>query len=385
MGPLHSPSALSFVVGVLSALTLAACVYYVIVVAAGMRFRIANRRPTAHSKEPRPVSILKAVSGYDPQLSANLRSHARLDYRDFELVFGVADADDPAVAKIERLRKKYPELPIQLHVCGPPGPGNAKVAILEKLAAHATHNILLVNDADIRLGPRDLTRLVAELTPSVGLVTTLYRAAPGSTTASRLDSVWISGDFPGQALTGAYLAGLSFALGATMLFRKSDLAKIGGFASIREYLADDYELGRRIAALGRPVRLSRVVVETVLGAPTWRDVWLRHLRWSRTIRASRPGGHLGFGVTFGVLWGLLLLAVGGPAWPLACAVTGRTVASAMNASTVRAGVLFAALLAPFVELWSAVVWLWSFAGNEVVWRGRRLHLDRAGRIVESRI
>jgi len=360
-------------------LTAASCAYYLAVIFAGRRFRRALQRAPVTRNRP-PVSILKPLRGVDARLAENLRSHAELDYPAYELVFGVADPADPALEKVEELRAAYPQLPMQVHVCGVASEGNAKVALLEELAAAAKHDVLLVDDGDIRLAPADLARLADELTPEVGLVSTLYRAQPGGTAASGFDALWISSDFPGQALTGAYLAGLSFALGAAMLFRKTDLERIGGFAAIRPYLADDYELGRRVAELGRPVRLSSVVVETVLGSPGWGEVWRRHLRWSRTIRASRPGGHAGFGVTFGSLWAALLWATGGPVWPLAVAVCGRIAASAHTAALLQARLGWKPLAAPLGELWSAAVWLWSFTGREVVWRGRRLRLDGHGRI-----
>jgi ceramide glucosyltransferase len=362
----------------MSLLVVVATLYYIAVIVAAARF--GGRSGRAPEKPP-PISILKPLRGADPRLLDNLRSHLALDYPDFEILCGIAHPDDPAVAVMEELGSARFLRPI---VCGPPGDGNAKVAILEKLAAEARHDTLLVNDADIRLEPGDLAALAAELTPNVGLVTTLYRARPGGTSASRLDAAWISGDFAGQALVGAKLAGLSFALGATMLFRRGDLEMIGGFGAIRPYLADDYQLGARIAALGKPVRLSNVLVETILGDPGWREVWLRHLRWSRTIRASRPGGHLGFGVTFGCLWALLLLAAGGPGWLAALAVAGRMAASFSVAAALGASATATALVAPLAELWSAAVWLWSFTGREVVWAGRRLRLDRSGIIAESR-
>ena len=291
----------------------------------------------------------------------------------------MADADDPALAEIERLRREFPELPMQALVAGPPGQGNAKVALLEALARTARHETLLATDADVRLAPHDLRRMAGELTREVGLVTALYRARSGKSWASRLDAAWISCDFPGQALSGAYLAGVSFALGAAMLFRRADLERIGGFQAIRPYLADDYELGARIAALGAPVRLSSVAVETVLGETGWGDLWRRHLRWSRTIRASRPGGHAGFATTFGMLWSLLLLAAGGPGWPAAACPAAR----ALPAAPTRAPPARSGAVAPAAELWAAAVWAASFAGRSVNWRGRTLLLDASGRIVEG--
>lgn len=371
-------SAASPAVWLFGALTLAASGYYAAVVAAGIRFHVDVRRRRALDPSPLPaVSILKPIRGADAQLLDNLRSHARLDYPTFELVFGVADAEDPALSVIEQLRQEFPAAAIRALVCGPAGDGNAKVAILEKLSAAAHHDVFLVDDADIRLEPHTLRGMAGELSDEVGMVTALYRARPGTTEASRLDAAWISADFSGQALIGAYLAGMSFALGAAMLFRRRDLERIGGFSAIRPYLADDYQLGVRIAALGRPIRLSGQVVETISGDAGWGEVWRRHVRWSRTIRASRPGGHAGFAVTFGVLWSLLLLASGGPAWMAAGCLLGRYAASASTASRTGAAVGWRAAPA---ELWAAAVWLASFASRNVNWRGRRLRLDAAGRI-----
>lgn len=365
------------------ALTAASTAYYAGVVVAGARHRAqATRRESEPADRP-PVSILKPLRGEDPQLADNLRSHSRQDYPELEVVCGVADPNDPAIAAVRDLQNDGSRPPVRLFDCGPPGEGNAKAAILARLEAEARHSLILVSDADVRLSAGDLRRLVDELTPATGLVSALYRARPGGSAASRLDAAWISGDFAGQALVGAHLARMSFALGAAMLFRKEDLNRIGGFAAIGPYLADDHELGRRLSELGRPVRLSSVVVETVLGAPTWGQVWRRHLRWSRTIRASRPGGHAGFGVTFGTLWGLGLLAAGGPAWPLACALAGRAAASASTARLLGVEPVSTALTAPLAELWAAAVWAWSFTSREVVWRGRRLRLDRSGRIHQS--
>ena len=139
---------------------------------------------------------------------------------------------------------------------------------------------------------------------SAGLVTCLYRARPGNSFASLLDALWISAEFQGQVLLARALQGVRFALGATMVLRRADLESIGGFAALRPYLADDYQLGQRVAALGRKVVVSPHPVETVLAGGSWRGVWRRHLRWSRTIRASRPAGHAGLVATHGTLWSL---------------------------------------------------------------------------------
>jgi len=370
---------------VLAALAAGSGVYSLI--AAWAAWRFARHPPAAEPAERPLVSILKPVRGRHDALLAGLRSHADLDYPALEILVAVAEADDPALADVRRLQSERPDLPIETLVAGPAAGGDPKVALLEELARAARGELLLIGDADIHVRPELLSRLVAELElPGVRLVTWLYRARPGRTLASRLDALWVSTEFHAQALVGeAAMGGLRFALGAAVLLRRGDLERIGGFAAIRPYLADDYQLGARVAAAGGRVALSREVVETAMGDASWRDVWRRHLRWSRNIRVSRPSGHFGLFWTFNGVWGLALaFASGGtaPWFPLAAATLAARLGAAW--ATARAtgfrGFWKLAPLAPLTDLWSAAVWAASFASRTVVWRGRRLRLDRKGRI-----
>ena len=363
----------------LAALSLAATLYYLGVIVACLKFRRrgALSRAREQAAALAPVSILKPVRGLDPQLGANLRAHLEQDYPEAEILIGVADPADPAIPVAERLG-------LRAIVCGETDVGNRKVSILERLAAEAQHDILLVDDADIRPQGGWVAQTVAALEqPGVGLATCLYRARPGATVGSKLDALWISSDFAGQALVGAELAGVPFALGAAMLVRRQDLDRIGGFAALRPYLADDFQLGARIAELGRRIALSPAVVETVSDHTGLADTWQRHLRWSRTVRVSRPGGHLGLLFTFGGVWGAALLAAGGPAALGGLAIASRIAAGAVVARTVGACLGWSWLLLPAADLWAFAVWLVSFAGRTVHWRGRELALDRQGRILET--
>ena len=363
-------------------LTAAAAGYYAGVIWAAGKFRVRRPRP---ARRP-PISILKPLKGVDADLYDNLVSHVEQDYPDFELLFAAADADDPALAAAERLKREYPQRRVEIFVGGSQAEGNPKVALLELLEPQARHDWLLVNDADVR-APAGYLDALAEAAGGreVGLVTCPYRARPGATAAGWLDALWISADFAGQALLGRKLPGPGFALGATMLVRREDLARIGGFRALRPYLADDYQLGARIAALGRTVRFAPTVVELRLGDPGWRDVWKRHLRWARTVRASRPGGHFGLVVTFGILWSALLVAAA-PRPATAALALGSIALRLASARAVGAGALQADFvrrafwLAPLVELWSAAVWAASLVSRTVEWRGKRFRLDRLGRL-----
>jgi ceramide glucosyltransferase len=241
--------------------------------------------------------------------------------------------------------------------------------------------VLVVNDSDIRV-PRDyLQQFVAPLeNPRTGMVTCLYRARAHSWPA-RMEALGIATDFAPSVLV-AHLAGASdFALGSTMAFRAADLRRIGGFEAIGDFIADDYQLGRRIHGLGLDVLLSRCVVETQLDTDTWGDAWRHQVRWARTIRRSAPGGYAGLPATHATLWSLALASTGhGKA--AAALLALRLAASAAGALVVGDAASLRSLpLVPLRDLAGVALWAAGLAGCEVVWRDKRLRLARDGRIV----
>lgn len=358
----------------------AAFVFQLLALAAALR-RLCVRDPEP-SYFP-GVSILKPVRGLDPDFYEFIRSHAEQDYPRFEILFGVSHSDDPAIAEIERLAVEYPRVPIRLLVTSPEA-ANPKVGVLERLAAAANHPILLVNDSDIRV-PRDyLRRVVAPLEdPDCGVVTCLYRACAGGL-PGRSEAIGIATDFAPGVLV-APLVGISeFALGSTMVFRAMDLKMIGGFGALSDYIADDYQLGRRISGLGKRVVLSRCVVETSLPGRTWGDVWRHQLRWARTIRVSRGGGYVGMPLSNGTLWAVLLAAAG--AWWAAVPLLAmRMVAGIVTGALVLEDrrVIRDFYLMPVRDLAGVTVWAAGLFGSTVVWRGDRITLDGEGRITRE--
>src|ERR1700731_3683604 len=254
-----------------------------------------------------PVSILKPLKGTDPDIYESFRSHCLQDYPAYEIIFGVSDADDPAVASVKQLQREFPEHAIQLIVSPDKLGANVKVSNLEQMLHAARYQHLLVNDSDIRVERDYLRRVIAPLVEErVGMVTCLYRGIAASTLGSQLESLGISTDFcPGVLVARQLENGLRFGLGSTLAFRRTDLERIGGFHSIVDYLADDYELGRRIAGLGLQVLLSDLVVETHLPAYALRGFFAHQLRWARGVRDSRAGGYIGLASTYGFMWALL--------------------------------------------------------------------------------
>ena len=324
-----------------------------------------------------PVSILKPLKGVDPEMWESFCSHCEQKYPEFQLVFGVSDPGDPTIEVVRKLQAKYPNLPIELIVCDRILGANIKVSNLAQMLPAASHELLLVNDSDIRVPSDYLRKVIAPLADvSVGLVTCLYRGVAGPTVGSRLEALGISTDFVPGVLSARFLEKeLHFGLGSTLAFRRRDLEAIGGFEALLDYLADDYELGRRIAATEKRIELSATNVVTFLPAYTLGQFFRHQLRWSRTIRDARRWGYAGLLFTFGLPWALLtLLAAHGAAW--AWALFALTFAARLGVGLVAAvGVLHDRqifrniFLLPLRDLIAPFVWAAGFMGNRIHWRG----------------
>ena len=369
----------------------ASIAYYALCVWSAARF-LRMRKATGDGACPTqtgpPVSILKPLRGTDPEMYESFRSHCLQDFPEYEIIFGVSDANDPAIPLVERLKAEFPQRAFRLMVCSADLGANTKVSNLAQMVREARYEQLLVNDSDIRVEPDYLQRVLAPLAdPKVGLVTCLYRGVANSSLGSRLESLGISSDFCAGVLAAQSLeGGIQFGLGSTLAFRIKDLAAIGGFEGLADYLADDYQLGNRIAGLGMKVQLSTVVVETFLPRYSFRGFFDHQLRWARTVRDSRRGGYLGLGLTFGLPWAFLaLLAARGAGWAwilLAVVATARlTVAIAVGRFVLQDRQIWTLLgLLPVRDFIALMVWLVSFAGHTVKWRGQSFVL-RSGKLL----
>jgi ceramide glucosyltransferase len=366
---------------------IASIFYYVLCMWSAAAFL---REQKAADKSVRPtqglpsVSIVKPLKGADPEMYESFRSHCVQDYPEYEIIFGVSEADDPATELVKRLKQEFPEHAIQMMVCEQKLGANIKVSNLAQMAREAKYDILVVSDSDIRVPSDYLRRVVALLTDStVGLVTCLYRGVASGTLGSRLEALGISTDFiPGVLAARTLERGIRFGLGSTLAFRQQDLQAIGGFESFTDYLADDYELGKRIAALGKEVKISDVVVETLLGRYTMGEFLTHQLRWARTVRDARPWGYAGLGLTFGLPWALLAVGAAlGASWTWALLIAvlamrlGVTFAVGWRVLLDRQAITMAPLLL-LRDIIAPLVWIESFVGNTVVWRGERFELRK---------
>jgi ceramide glucosyltransferase len=368
---------------------LSSSIYYCICLRSASAF-VRQTRAAASVRAAPPVSILKPLKGADREMYESFRSHCLQDYPEYEIIFGVGEPDDPAINFVKQLQQEFPKNPIALVVCPEKLGANVKVSNLEQMLASAKYEYLLVNDSDIRVQSDYLRRVMAPLADErVGMVTCLYRGVAAPTLSSHLESLGVSTDFiPGVLVARQIEGGLHFALGSTMAFRRSDLARVGGFHSIVDFLADDYELGRRISGLGLEIKLSDAVVETHLPAYDLRGFLAHQLRWARGVRDARIGGYVGLLTTFGLMWGILaiIFAHGAPWSWAALGVTAflrLAVAIAVGGFVLRDRALWRNLwLLPARDLIAVGVWLASFLGHGVTWRGDRFNLKN-GRLVRA--
>jgi len=364
--------------------TLSSLGFYVLSACGIANFLSAKIRPVASVGNPLlpPVSILKPLKGIDPHIWDSFCSHSEQNYPEFELIFGVGDPQDPAIPYVRKLQQQYPQRRIELVVCPSDLGTNRKLSTLAQMLPAARYEVLLVNDSDIRVDRDYLRRVTAPLAdPSVGMVTCLYRGVAAETLGSRLEALGISADFvPGVLSARLIENGLHFGLGSTLVFRRPDLQAIGGFEAILNHLADDYELGKRIADLGKRVELSKVVVDTYLPAYSLRQFLDHQLRWARSVRGARSWGYLGLLLTYGLPWAMITLLVARGAswawWLLSATVAARLAAGLSSALSVlndRQSLRDLYLL-PLRDFLAPVVWAFGLVGNRISWRGEVFYL-----------
>jgi ceramide glucosyltransferase len=339
---------------------------------------------------PLNVTILKPVKGLEIDSYDNFASFCRQQYAGrVQLLFAVASPDDAVVPVIRQLIADFPELDIGL-VINPAihGP-NYKVSNLINAFPQAKHEIIIVCDSDIRVTPDYLDSVTSHfINPQVGLVTSLYRTSSVHGIATALEATGFTVEMIPNVLVALQLEGLSFALGASMTVRRNALASIGGFESLADYLADDYQLGNKIHHAGWQIALNSCFVESMVKTEDLMSVLSRQLRWSRTMRVSRPGGYLASGIT--LPFPALLLATLVAASPISALTavlllyTVRlTVSTIFSRRFVQDGLLPHWLwLLPLRDMLAFFTWALSFLGNRVEWRGSRFILKAGGKIEE---
>src|SRR2546426_9231451 len=364
-------------------LVIFAAVYWLAAFASVVLYR--RRRPSTSDVAP-PVTILKPLKGNDGQLYENLLSFCLQDYRSFEIVFGVRDLHDPAVAVVKRLRHEFPGLELKLVADSRTIGTNLKVSTLANLVRHAKHDTLIVADSDMRVGPGYIRAVVGPLEDHrVGLVTCLYRGVASYGVASQLGAIFINEWFFPAALVGTHVERLRHAFGATIACRRGTLGAIGGFEAVADYLADDYMLGRLVGRLGLRVELVPYLVDNIITESNVRTLLVHELRWARTFRTLRPLPYFCSLFTFGIPLSLVWLGVsmGGSLAGIATAAhvglrcVGRI---AMSRSLDRRLRWADTWLVPIRDVLSFLVVIVSFLGRTVRWNDAELRVRPDGRL-----
>ena len=378
---------LDFFAWLLVAASAAGCLYLWYACHAVERF---CRRASAKAATVAPVSVLKPLKGEDSALAENLRSFCRQDYSPFQIVFGVADADDPAIPVVRALIAEFPAGDLALVIDPRRSGANLKIANLGNMLPVAKHGILVIADSDMRVGPDYLAAVTAPLLASrqsgaeAGLVTCLYRGISSGGVWSDLACLHINQAFLPQAVVAASLGMGAGCFGATMALKRSTLEAVGGLEILANTLADDHVLGRAVSRLGLAVELSPYLVDDIVAEAGFSALFRHELRWARTIRLVAPLGFLGSMIIYPVPFAVLAAALG--ALPLAAPamlllalgcrlVTARRIDRALGLRPARWWLL------PFRDLLSFAVFVASFFGRRVAWRDREFRIGPSGQLM----
>lgn len=353
--------------------------YSLLSVIAAARF-LAVPKPAVSDKRE-PISVLKPLAGLDDGLEENLRSFFGQTYPDFELIFAVREPSDPCIPLVERLRSEFSAIPSRLIVTGEPPYPHAKVYSLSKMMEQARHDLVVMSDSDIRVTPDFLARVGAEFADGgTALATCPYRAIGGSFW-SKVEAVGMNTTFWQGVLTARMLDGMKFAVGPTIVARKKAIDSIGGMPRLKDYIAEDFELGKIMAETGARVILSSYVIEHRIGSEGLAQNIHHRIRWGRTSRRSRPAGYVGQLFTYPLPLALLLYAIDPRWWPFVLITVAIRYASAWMTSQVVLGAPVNIVLLPLEDILGFLFWLLGFFGDTITWRGRTYRLDREGRAV----
>jgi len=379
---LHVLCQLSMLAGY--ATVVASLVYSAVALVRVALFRTQSPRPAAFRP---PITVLKPVCGLEPRLYENLRSFCAQDYPEFQILFGVRDAHDPAIPVIERLIREFPErsaaLVIDPRVIG----SNYKISNLANMIGRARYDFLAISDADCKVGRHYLAEVAAVFAdPKVGAVTCLYRGTPvGKRLADRLGAMFINEWFLPSVLVALMSEPLEYCFGATMAVRREALDAIGGIEALSSYLADDHMLGRLVAASGYRVALARHIVEIAINEPSLKSLFRHELRWARTMRAVRPRGYALSFVTDAVPIALLV-AIATGLHSSGLILVGVALALrvlmhfAAHAALGSKDVLWPWLV-PVRDLLTFAIRAASFVGRRVEWRQQKFSVQSDGQMV----
>ncbi len=334
-----------------------------------------------------PVTIAMSVCGLEPGAWENWLSFCQQDYPDYQILFGVTDAQDPALPLLQKLVATYPKK-VKLFPGLEPKGINYKDSNLNYLLQQTEQEFIIFADSDIRVEPDYISRVIAPLADEqIGMVTCAFIGYNPQSLGAAIASFGRCFDFIPSLLIARFLdGGLKCAIGTTIATRKSALAKYGGLHLNR--IGSDYNLGKRATDAGYKVELSPYVLESDTGEEKVQQVYQRELRWARTIRFNRGSQYYTMAFCYGTVYCLPLLIISGFShWAIAVTLITwliRYIQVLASILTIKAPRLIVWLWAlPLRDLLSFVVWLVGCFGQEVYWRGRKLKIEGDGIIKDN--
>ncbi len=350
-------------------------VYYLLALYSSARYFLSWKQTGPNSDFTPPISCLKPIKGLDPDAYENYASFCRQDYPEYEILFCV-DPDDPALPVLEKLVKDFPERRIRLLFGSGRAAINDKIGRLVRLVNEAEHDLLVITDGDIRVGPDYLRAVAAPFRdPKVGGATCIYASTKETTLVQELQSIGMISDFFAGIFVAWQLDGVKFAFGQTIVTRRQNIAAFGGYEAIDNRPADDLRVGRLIADLGYEVKLLPYVVQSVADFASLSDLFYKRVRWMTVMRLMRPWGHFGLIFTWGLPWALVAVATR-PSLAIVLGYLG-TYAILRVAMTWLIGIWGMKQLGLWkkmflIPVWDAmafVIWLISFGRKSIRWRG----------------
>ena len=354
---------------------------YSVIACLAVRMRLRAARASRHAMPA--ATVLKPLCGAEAETYDCLRSFCNQDYPAFQVIFGVADPNDPVIDIVRRLQREFPQRDLRIVIDGRRHGSSRKVSNLVNMMAFADHDYIVVSDSDVRVAGDYLGKVVAPLLePDVGIVTCPYRGVSRGGLWSRLESMFINEWFIPSVRVTAMSGSRAFAFGASIALRRDALSRIGGFMSIVDQLADDYRLGELTRGAGLRTVLSDVVVEIAVAERSFADLIGHELRWLRTIRTLRPAGYTFSFVTFTIAVALIGACLSQGALPalmmLVIAVLARCL---LHLQTRQAGAGAAQLLiVPFRDMLSLALWALSFRNRRVRWRDDHFEVTSDGSV-----
>jgi ceramide glucosyltransferase len=334
------------------------------------------------------ITVFKPLKGLEPLTRECLASFLTQDYRPYQVLFGVREPDNPVVALLLELQQASPDSDLEIVICPEALGLNPKISTLQQLLPRARYDLLVIADGDVKVGPDYLSQVAAAFRePGLGLVSCPYRAGQPRTLSAGLEALTIAADFIPSVATALAVEEIRFALGATMALTRQALTASGGFVPLADFLADDYQLGFRVAQAGLQVKILPYVVETNNPEMSLPAYLAHQLRWARTYRVCRPGGYLAYGITHALVYSLVILLASGLApWAwgsVAATLAIRGVVAGFSERLCLNGDLpwWALALLPIKDLFSFGLWLASFLGSRVTWGERTFRVTSEGKLV----